>query len=547
MLMTDLIPRYRPLEDWSKELWKSVESSTSKELRFIQQGYEQKGIEHIQQIIENVDLLLVEYCRNEPYGEQGWFPRSHEKEKQVADLLKPNLQLFHVVAHLHDIGMVFPGIFKPLSDLVPTGGREPLHIGEIVHRSHHYATFIIMMELFWAPMDNSKPSNDSWMNSTKYLKHLVRRNGGDIVHSLSKLSKVLEGMRAESFKSMERDEFLPLLALLCLYHKEHDAATLDSIVRHLEPNAPLEGHGWQGLLSSLRKWQAQFDRARTWQENAIRWHREQHNVLARASDYELREIGGRMIDILLVEALLQYGDKTDISVTRLHRSASGDSPLKSFLRAIENDEREGHLCTEIARNVLSPFARYRASRFLSVLSVKPRRAKPDRVDVVIHYWKPEELDDDTFRLIRHHSERDFVDLGFLDVVRFHFPMLIHEFHLRNRKGIRSEPPVLELRFLYGVDNKVSPRTRMQEPEEEAVSLVEAKSREVRERHKGISTSFPFTSENKRALRSYSPSPRHRMSSNRPPTPEKAFYETPDYLIPGSFEILAILNVFLDLE
>ncbi|MBU1700236.1 MAG: hypothetical protein KJ970_07855 [Candidatus Eisenbacteria bacterium] len=322
---------------------------------------------------------------------------------------------------------------------------------------------------------------------------------------------------------------------------------LDSVIKHLALG--------DSIKQSLRRWQSYFARARESLKKIIDLYRSKENIDSRLEGYELLDVNNNIhIDPMLAEALLQYGDKTDITISRLHRPGqnTNNSPLHTFLEAISHDEKEGYLCVDIARSILSPFARYRASRFLPVDSIRINPAAvrihsgekpnakneivPAGLDIVITYWWIESWADELFRLIRYHNEKDFYDLGFLDVIRFNIPLF---FSKLNTPIKRNKDPIPVIRFFYKKHTIKNNETNNLD-NIEAIDFVIGKL-------KSASSRFPFTSENIKALRSCSPSSIHQKKLDRPPQPECAFYETADGLIPGSFEILAILNTFLDLE
>ena len=78
--------------------------------------------------------------------------------------------MFYIAAHLHDIGMNFAGIYKALSDLVAAGGDSALHIGEIIHKYHHYSSFIVLLELNY--FDENKKAEAESIGDCPYLLNL---------------------------------------------------------------------------------------------------------------------------------------------------------------------------------------------------------------------------------------------------------------------------------------------------------------------------------------------------------------------------------------
>ncbi|MBU1950356.1 MAG: hypothetical protein KJ927_16695, partial [Candidatus Eisenbacteria bacterium] len=221
---------FRELANWSLNLW-SDSDITPKDIQlYALQGFEQKGYGHITQILDNISRLLEVYKNDSVLD---------PSKKTFISILEGNIQLCFLATHLHDIGMRYPGIFEHLSPLVSKDNPIPLHIGELVHRYHHYVSFIILMEI-GKKADNS---NIPW-NEHSYIKNLLKKEDNncdslpDSIIQLDKLLEILKNIHNKHFNKLTLVDFISLLALLCLYHKEFKQEALDPKQAHYALSFP---------------------------------------------------------------------------------------------------------------------------------------------------------------------------------------------------------------------------------------------------------------------------------------------------------------------
>ena len=439
------------LDKWSQEFWKIDEGEIN--TIFAQRGYEDKGYGHIERIIANVGDFLEMYFKSLYELEKENNGKNGEKEffKGLKGKFKHTLILFYVAAHLHDIGMNFPGIFEALSRFVEAGGKNALHIGKIIHDYHHYASFIILMEM--SSMETLKQEN---ITKRPYLANIPQNSVEKAIEDINKLNKIVykiyDNFFAKQFSEFDEENgerhFKVILAILCLLHKEVNNDHIRKIFkkfREKEIAKPIESYN--------RLW-SYLERARQWTDRTHqRFLRNKISCdLPESNDYEVLGVpGGSILDPLLTEALLQYGDKTEITIARLARQPVGyhGMPLKIFRDDTQYDYQKRSICTEMAQEVISNFARLRACCYLPVLLItvdktsngnESNQNSSPEFNVVIHYLRFDG-DEGMFKMIRFQDEKDFFDLQFLHVIRFHLPLIIH---LCGGKSSRN--PIFSFKF-----------------------------------------------------------------------------------------------------
>lgn len=542
------------LTDWSENFWKYDQKNLK--IQFAQQGYEDKGFGHIQRIIANVGELLENYFKL-PHDVQ---PNTKNKDEfctAMKEDFRYNLILFYVAAHLHDIGMKFPGIFESLSEYIGEQSQNPLHIGEIIHDYHHYTSFIILMEMSCNVSFDKKS-----IKKRPYLQYI---KGGELIKSAIEDLKGLNKCLAHIHSKMNMVKFIPelkdfkvILAILCLLHKEVNEEYVRSILKNLKGNEV-------NSVDTFNKWWGYLERSTRWTDKIFqRFSRNDNSKVFGINDHELIIIKNtsnnnsgnqcQILDLLLVEALLQYGDKTEISIARIARKPAGyrQIPLKNFYEDCAFDNRDGYICTNIKQRIISDFARFRACRFIPVIIIKVERASEhdDKgLDIVIHYLRFEE-DDDVFKLIRYHNEKDFFDLHFLRVIRFHLPVIIH---LLKENGVESLKKIQKKSIFSLTFKKKEHYIRLEkEIFELSKSFKDTKNglKEILNIWKDCKDKenfFPYTRKNRKAIRKFSQSLLNREERNRRKDSQKVFYEMCDSIVPASFDIMAVLNLFVEEE
>lgn len=451
------------LEEWSKKFWKINPQEAP--VIFAQRGYEDKGCGHINRILANVEDLLdkygsVLYRLNFPDEKKNGTKSKEDFITEFYQDLESHLILFYVSTHLHDIGMRFPGIFKALSDLTAGGASHALHIGRIIHDYHHYSSFIVLLELY----NFCKPSNqkshgektsDKTENLCPYLSLIKQATQEqNSIELLPDLFKYLENIyNCSTIKSFfkEKEEFFVTLAILCLLHKEVDPDYVQSILRKYKTE-----HHRQTILRYFNKCWNSLNIAEAWTKSILKEIPEINNLYKTFSgnnEFILREQNGnRILNLFFVEALLQYGDKTEITIDRLVReheweqengenSSNSKIPLQRFIEDSEYDNRKGFICTDISQRIISSFARFRACRFIPLALVEVQELVADnngKLAIIFHYLKFPN-DQDVFRIIRYHNEKDFYDLGFLDIIKIHIPVILSHYQYR-------ENPIMDIVF-----------------------------------------------------------------------------------------------------
>jgi hypothetical protein len=277
-----------------------------------------------------------------------------------------------------------------------------------------------------------------------------------------------------------------------------------------------------------------------------------------ACDSGEKTTNNEILDLLLVEALLQYGDKTEITIARLAREIKvteeiQNIPLKQFKNDVNYDNQKGFICTDMAQRIISSFARFRACRFIPLILVDVREVKEngiikEKMDVIMHYVRFDS-DDDIFRILRYHNEKDFFDLGFLEVIQIHIPMLVDNWPNRPTKN-----PFLEIEFKKVED----PFDKLPKKLEKQLSKIleklggkdffkDAIEYDKSHRHINPKDRFPYTPQNRKAIREHSWSILNPEEKKKAEGIKKAFCKTCDLIVPASFEIMAVLNLFREEE
>jgi hypothetical protein len=535
----------RFLDEWSCGFWE-LDSQNIK-LQFAQQGYEEKGYGHINQIIANVRELLGKYFE-EIY-------QSNEKieEKVFLNIMekgfKANLILFYVAAHLHDIGIGFPGIFEALSDYIKEKGQNPLHIGEVIHDYHQYASFIILVEI-----SCMESFDNETIKKRPYLKNLseigkTSKTAAKPIEHLKTLDNNLKDIYNKYFDGFFKEftDFKVILAILCLLHKEIDHDYVHNILRKFKKDDA-------NLMAVFNKWWSYFERTKLWTEKIYRrFSRDNSNKLPDCSDAELlKDQSDQRIDLSLVEALLQYGDKTEITIARLTREPIGYKkiPLEDFLKDTKHDDKKGYICTDMSQRVISDFARFRACRFIPVPLIKVEKSYETTgpgLNIVIHYLRFTG-DDDIFKLIRYHNEKDFFDLSFLRVIRFHIPTIIKFCSSRINNPIltltfkKDEHSIRDEENLKGYIESVKEILQKEDVNNQlCIDKLETQA-SLNNRH-----IFPYTQQNRQAIEKFSQTILNPELRNKEKRFKKVFYETCDLEVPASFEVMAVLNLFMGEE
>jgi hypothetical protein len=564
----------KELDKWSQSFWGVNSDHNSLKIQFSQQGYEDKGYGHIQRIISNVGELLENYFTI-------LYDLNDKEDKgdflgEMKKAFKENLILFYVAAHLHDIGMKFPGIFEALSKYVNENSQNPLHIGKITHEYHHYISFIVLMEMICQEIGSKGPylSNISKSHPEGCKRLIEDKENLNFI-----LNNIFERYFSDLKKSIERPwEFKVILAILCLLHKEVNIDYVHRILRNFKD----ENTKNSIVVETFNRWWSYFERANLWTEKMCqRFLRYDSIEPPECDDMELLEASsGQKIDLSLVEALLQYGDKTEITIARLVRKPLDKEgnpiekmPLEDFIKDTEYDGRKGYICTNIAQGVISDFARTRACLFIPVLLIKVenmagKNKKKDKknkeknetvpseevkpgLNIVLLYLRFDG-DNDVFKRIRYYNEKDFFELGFLRVIRFHLPAVIHllkEADALDKKY--KENPVFTLTFKMEEHSIKHPNItnliREYPESSDGFKLLKGTIMGNRNKDRKPRKNFPYTRQNLEAIERISQPYLDSEDRFKVKEPKKVFYETCDLDVPASFELMAVLNLFMEEE
>ena len=566
----------KELKNWSKVFWK-IDCGNAAAI-FAQRGYEDKGYGHIERIISNVGELLEKYCEilyqlNHPGVEKCY---TDEFKKSFIDQLRPNLILFYTAAHLHDIGMNFAGIYKALSDLVAAGGDSALHIGEIIHKYHHYSSFIVLLELNY--LEEKEEDAAKSIADCPYLLNLHPDDREQKIGDLKNLKVILKNIYETHFKGpLKKDiesenDFFVMIAILCLLHKEVNPDYVQSIIRKFRDER-------QETVHFFNKWWDKLNRANEWTKKLKERLPEIKTSPNRFSGCDqVLLIGSNnpgdntdnknklILDLLLVEALLQYGDKTEITIARLAREIKAESedgdceyiPLEEFVKATKYDNQKGFICTDMAQSIISPFARFRACRFIPLILVEVQEVEEEedgekkimeKLDIVFHYFRLDN-DEDIFRILRYHNEKDFYDLGFLEVIRTHIPLLMEDVS----QGIEPKTnPVLDINFKkeeHPLNDLTDLEGRFKSFDETLNGIKQIRESIGKEKSKeniDPANRFPYTPQNRKAIVEYSKAILDPEEKKKTEGVKKVFYETGDLIVPSSFEVMTVLNLFYEEE
>jgi hypothetical protein len=561
--------QYLQLEEWSRDFWQSYSEQIS--FSSSQRGFEDKGYGHIEKIIANAADLISCYCQQ----------ALNPSVQKIPDELRLNILLFSIVAHLHDMGMAFPSIFKSLAEIGSGNAHSAIHLSEIIHDYHHYASFIVLLEITHLSID---PKDIYDPCDYPYFGNIPSNEFQNIFPQIQALKVSLTKLHEELFREIfEITDYFVILAILCLPHKEVNMDYLGGVIGAFQKRYP-------ALISSFHEWWNRISRAMDW---TVRAEQKIAQAPRRLMNEEYRNLDERVgicssseafglkcnndsqlpsLDLLLVEALLQYGDKTDITSARLARTPE---LLKEFIARTEYDGMTGGICVNVAQRVVSNFARFRACRFLPVLlvTVQPdtngeniRSGYDHKMQIIIHYQHYRH-DDEIFKLIRYHNEKDFYDLRFLQVIKIHLPIILekclqeqtevhlidigfkradHSFSDEILLGLHSGDAINENNVESNLADASSHQSHMilmklDNMTKQALYLIAKRIAEDRNRHVSMQDMFPYTPRNRVAIRQFSPTAIGRNSEEH--GAKQVFYETPDMLIPYNFEALAILNLF----
>lgn len=572
---------------WGSQFWKSY--AAKRESNFAQQGYEDKGCGHIKRIISNAGDLLQNYCNCVMDKKPG-----KDVETTFRDHLEPNLIMFFTAVYLHDIGMNFPGIFEALKEVLSSKGEGALHISEIIHNYHHYGSFIVLLELNNIEINvkekTGKPVEDNTferivekfnneeianlddifkeieisVEECPYLRNIpgniLDRNKRDLVKFKACLKEIYK--KYFSNANFNDKEFFIILAILCLLHQEVNPDDIQSILRKFRPYH-------DETVRFFDKWWAFFNRAREWTVSAARWLPTKLDSSNKDIFPELitvkKDNGGKKskLDLLLVEALLQYGDKTEITIARLSRNPrdcgvgkeendnSSFIPLENFKNDIKWDNKKGFMCTNMAKRIISNFARFRACRFIPLFLVKvdpDAGTDPPRLDIVLHYFRFSN-DKEVFPILRYHNEKDFYDLKFLEIIRVHIPVLL----CYVQEGIKSNQ-LLDIKFSkmeepFPIAGLSEERENMLSPFPDTRAGIKIIRDTIKESGDNVPSEdlFPYTSQNREAIFAFSQSILNPEAKHKTLGRKEVFYESCDLLVPSSFELMAVLNLFMEEE
>ncbi|HLP44534.1 MAG TPA: hypothetical protein VK469_01225 [Candidatus Kapabacteria bacterium] len=543
------------------EFWKYY--SKKREENFAQQGYEDKGYGHCERIIANVGELLENYSEilsklnKETFkSDTSW---TEEKfKKQFRDHLEPNLVLFITAAYIHDIGMCFSGIFKALNEVLKSSsGDSAAHINKIIHDYHNYATFIVLLEMNSLALQNFEIFRID--KKVPYLENIPENFKEEDIKKLATLKKYLTDIYEYYFSEYNNDpngritfnkeDFFIILGIICLRHQKVEPHYVQSILRKFTPDQ-------KETVEGFNKWHGLFTRADEWTDLAPAWFPKElkhdtENIYIGPELIPSDKKTVRKLDLLLASALLQYGDKTEITIARLMKPTQNNKDLtglEKFWKDTQWDNEKGYICTDMAPQVISSYARFRACRFIPLFLVKVKQndcAKPAALDVMMHYFRFPN-DKDVFPLIRYHNEKDFQDLKFLDVLKFHLPVLLRYSNFEDEKkekwieiNQRLEINLKRKEYSFPtIDNELS--ENMMEKIREGITFLKGKLDSPG--NKWLEDRFPYTPQNREAVYEFSQSILKPGIKNK-----ELFFKSSGLTIPSSFELMAILNLFLQEE
>lgn len=606
------------LEDWGKNFWKVEEDEDELSAIFAQRGYEEKGLGHIKRIISNVGELLEGYFGLlDDIQKSSSLGRGVDIEEFIKKLA-PNLILFYLVAHLHDIGMRFAPIYEALKPLVDSGGDSALHIGEIIHDYHHYSSMIVLLELGHIEPKEDVTAEDL-LSNTIYLKNLPAKEKvvstvgtpTTLVELLLRLREILQQVfciitgEKQTPDEEKFYEFFVLMGVLCLFHKKVNDDYIQSILQKYKDDG-------KETIEVFNTWWDYFQRAGKWTKkvlmeppdftDSIEWEGKEKYFPGSnqiSCDYEIKYNGKERLEAPLdphfVEALLQYGDKTEITIARLARSIlpgqkDKGKPLHKFIDDLSYDNKKGFICTDMAQRKISPYARYRACRFIPVPLVEVKKSETEQsddskvhsLDVIIHYFRFKN-DEQVFRMLRYFNEKDFYDLDFLDVIKVHLSVLLLDISpvkemkrpfidiVFRKQEHSSDTSRRIMRFFYLYSNYKTEEKKTDEEEKTELDSFGNTARNliikvlgfadtkagyskiskamVEEDKKNINSRdrFPYTRQNQEAVIKFSWPIRDPEARKKNEGKKTTLFETGDMIIPTSFETLAVLNLFREEE
>ena len=508
----DIKDKVKDLDKWSREFWKIKKREDISPV-LASRGYEDKGHGHILGIIKNVEDLLEKYTNIFNYKNK----KKVSNSQNLIDSLEPNILLFYLTAYLHDIGMKFAEVFEVLKPIVEGSERHSLHIMELIHNFHQYGSFIVLLGI----SQREKEQIDAQEFPFFVKLPVIQRD------NLNELFGVLKNIHEQHFDQFfkECEEFIIMLAILCLLHKEVKAEYIDNILKKIEDR--------ESLLNYFQKWWGYFKLTELWTNKISAKTQSNHHsseIFSGSGQILVKNQDEKKLNFFLVEALLQYGDKTEITINRLTRNPHDlkNSPLIEFINMTRYDNDRDSIISSIGKKAISDFARFRACRFIPVLEIKAVGGNLDnssiptinpKLDVVIMYQRYKG-DNDIFPILRYHNEKDFYDLGFLQAIQVHFPLILKDMiDWQNPNN-----PFIEITF--------------KKTEQDAGAVNDDRENDIPEDYN------PFSSSNRKAITKFSQSILNPELKKKKEGPKKVFYETSDLIVPSSFEVMAVFNLFL---
>lgn len=557
------------LEEWNRGFWLLKKSDI--DAVFAQKGFEDKGFGHSERIIANVSLFLDKYITT-LMGISKLNVFDSSVKNRYRDEFKHTYLLFYSLAHLHDIGIKCAGIYEALNKLINAGGDLALHVGEIIYDYHHYSTFIVLLEI--SPLFiESVPQNleedidlNVILESTTYLKKLYEITKDDEIKYLFTLRNKIIAIFDDYFKDdfigkVNIEDFFILLALLSLFHKSTKYEFCQSILRKLTG-------GKQDKLEKITQWWDFFKRSETWTNELKKKMPKpgEKPIIGLFSGWKniIIERNGNYLNLVLAEALLQYGDKTEISIARLARpiTIKKDSneknsqnstnsneviPLEEYIKNIEYDNIDGLICTDMAQRRISQYARYRACRFIPVLYVDVDEDPQYVVNVIIYYMRFKG-DREIFRLLRYKNEKDFYDLDFLNNIQVHLYMMFSLRELSKKMNSKKhlESGFLKLKLLKKEDNFPPQNLEKIATLKNTLDAIEKIERHIENEDQAKiepANKFPYTLRNRQAVRENSQDILNPEARKRNQGTKKVFESVDDLVIPMGFDLMAVLNLF----
>lgn len=575
------------LENWSEEFWGKTKEEPKDE--FPQAGYEEKGIGHSKQIICNAQELIKNYFQA--------FIDSHKVEEQgicnkliysCKKGLIPTWVLFITSAYLHDIGLNCYCIFKDLSDILGDNRAYPFDLEQYLYEYHHYASFLILFTISPWELNSSREKGGRGtfpLPEVPYLNKIPKKKTGCGSHLIKDLNQKLWNIHNSFFENKTDISFIDfkvILAVLSLRHKNFDTNRVNRLLRDFKE--PAVKKVMNPAIEAFDKWMCYFERAAAWTEKVKQRYDDKR------IDFSGKEsfcgTHKKILDIYLAESLLQYGDKTDITLNRLVRGPGANSknsnknaisPLQKFCEALEKDNEVGYFNTELSQKLVTDFARARACLFLPVplvtvkqLPVADPKSRERELFVFFHYFRFKS-DDKLFRQIRFFNEREFFDLDFIKAIRFHLPAVLET--LMEVKEGKIDNPIFKIMLKMTEcridDGRLKDAEDIKDFTENLIKSnfkgIDARSHQyefllkgvielLRKRRTDIGNSnpqestencFPYTLQNRSAIkRFFYPYLKILQAKTKKHGSGEVFVDTCDLKVPTNYEIMPVLNLFL---